>query len=186
MEGGSRIVYLVDFSRTGLEALESFLAGLVEFVVEHDLLGFSSLLVDGCLAVHEVDGEAFGVFDTDDVPATRGVFHLLNTIGENFDVRDFGDSASLLGSEWHWRIVHLLLELVHTLDFESSAQILLGTLLGVVDVLVWAIASIPSLSVRLLHHSHAEVCLGISVSSPLAMKSHVPLRKVVMTCRSGC
>ena len=82
----------MDFSRTGLEALEGFLAWFVEFVVDHELFGSSSLLVNRFLAVDKIDWEAFRVLDANNVATTRGVFHLFDTVGEHLDVRDLGDS----------------------------------------------------------------------------------------------
>ncbi len=86
----------MDFSRARVEALESFLAWLVELVIDYNLFGPPSLLVDGLLAVDEIDGEAFGVFDADDVATTRGIFHFFNAGGKDFHVWDLGDSGALL------------------------------------------------------------------------------------------
>jgi hypothetical protein len=72
--------YLVDFCRACFKSLEGFLARFLGFVVDEEFLGFPPLLGDGCLAVDEVKGEAFRVFDGEDVAATRGVFHLLDTV----------------------------------------------------------------------------------------------------------
>ena len=70
----------MDFSWTRLEPLEGFLPWFVEFVVDDELFGSPALLVDGFLAVDEVDGEAFRIFDADEVAAARGIFHFFHAI----------------------------------------------------------------------------------------------------------
>jgi hypothetical protein len=81
----------------------------------------------------------------------------------------------------------ILFELLHAFDFESPSEILLRTLLSIVDVLVWSVTSIPSLSFSLFNHSHPKVWAHIRVVvSRLCRLGDLPLRKVVMTCRSGC
>jgi hypothetical protein len=62
---------------------------------------------------------------------------------------------------------YLLLEFFHAFDFEGAAEELLGALLGVVDVLVWAVAAIPSLRLGLLDDCHAKVCVLVSTLSKI-------------------
>ena len=82
----------MDLGRTRFKALKSFLARLVEFIVHQEFLGSSSLLGDGFLTVHEVDLEALGVFDAENVPASWSVFHFLDAVVENFGAGNLGDS----------------------------------------------------------------------------------------------
>ena len=79
----------VDFGGAFDEALELPLAWFVDFVVD-DELGLwcaGGGFVVG-LAVDEVDGEAFGVVDGQDLAAARGVGHFFDALADDLDIRD--------------------------------------------------------------------------------------------------
>ena len=73
--------------------------------------------------------------------AAGSVFHFLNSIANAFCVREFDK----------------LLEILKAFDLKSPAKELLRTLLRVVDILVWTVASVPSLCLGLLDHVHAKI-----------------------------
>lgn len=82
MTGNQKLLsaYLVNFSRTCLEALELLFARLVVFMVEQKLFGGTPLSRDRRLAVDEVDREPVGIFDSQYMSAPRCISHLLDTI----------------------------------------------------------------------------------------------------------
>ena len=92
---GEGRVYFVNLSGTRFKSLECFLSRLIEFVVDFQSLGASSLVGDGCLSVDKVDGKALRVFNTEDVAATGGVSHFLDAIVENCGIGNLGDSGSV-------------------------------------------------------------------------------------------
>jgi hypothetical protein len=135
------VTYLVDSRRARLVSLESLDSGLIRLVVDQHLAGLRSLLLDLCLPVDEIDLEALRICNGDDVPATGGVGHLFDP------VREHGGALYFLD----------LLKLLLGLDLESTTQEFLGSLSGVVDVLIWTVAAEPSLVLALLYDVHAEI-----------------------------
>src|SRR5271155_1442724 len=73
--------------------------------------------------------------------AAGSVFHFLNSIANAFCVREFDK----------------LLEILKAFDLKRPAKELLRTLLRVVDILVWTVATVPSLRLGLLDNVHAKI-----------------------------
>ena len=84
----------VDSSWTRLESLKLSLTWFVRFVVEHQFLWHGTWF-RGCLAVDEVNREAFCVLDAGDVAAAGSVGHFFNVVADDLYARESGHSGRL-------------------------------------------------------------------------------------------
>ena len=92
------VIDLVNGGGTRLKALKLPHAKCFAFVVHDDLFRHTQRLARRYSA-DKTDREAFGVFEGDDMSAAGSVFHFFNPLTENFDIGDFGGSATSVSQE---------------------------------------------------------------------------------------
>lgn len=144
----------MDRCGTRLEALESGYTWFLDFIVRGEDLRHGACFFRG-LAVKEVYGETFGISDSDHVTPAWGIRKFLNRArgGEFSSPMDWS-----VPSYPKWQdILSPLLQFCETLYLECASQKLLFSLLSIIYILVGAIATEPSLPVRLLRHIHSKV-----------------------------